>query len=128
METRPDPVNSEINAEPDLEIPMILDDSEEMVVREGIHERIQAEIYHEYKEIAAQAEEMLEIPPEWNEVPDMILEDGDILPENMRPEKSRRDEISRGWRKRRKEDIIRAGKLEHSPTAFWRMQNPERFY
>ena len=87
---------------------MILNDPEEMAVREGIHERIQAEIYHENKERAAQAEEMLEIPPEWNEVPDLILEDGDILPENMRPEKRRRDEISRGWRKRRKEDDIRA--------------------
>ena len=60
----------------------------------GINERIQAEIYHENKERAVQAEEMLEIPPEWNEVPDLILEDGDILPENMRPEKRRRDEIS----------------------------------
>ena len=47
------------------------------------------EIYHENKERAVQAEEMLEIPPEWNEGPDLILEDGDILPENMRPEKRR---------------------------------------
>ena len=94
MERRPDPVNPEITAEPDLEIPMILDDPEEMAVREGIHERIQAEIYHENKERAAQAEEMLEIPPEWNKVPDLILEDADILPENMRPKKRRRDEIS----------------------------------
>ena len=95
METRPDTVNPEITAE----IPMILDDPEEMAVREGIHERIQAEIYHENKERAAQAEEMLEIPPEWNEVPDLIMEDGDILPENMRPDKRRRDEISSGQRK-----------------------------
>ena len=94
METRLDPVNPEITAEPDLEIPMILDDPEEMAVREGIHERIQAEIYNENKEREAQAKEMLEIPPEWNEVPDLIMEDEDILPENMRPEKRRRDEIS----------------------------------
>ena len=35
METRPNPFNPEITAEPDLEIPMILDDPEEMAVREG---------------------------------------------------------------------------------------------
>ena len=73
---------------------MILYDPEEMAVREGIHERIQAEIYHENKERAAQAEEMLDIPLEWNEGKDLILEDGDILSENMRPEKRMRDEVS----------------------------------
>ena len=106
---------------------MILDDPE-MLVREGIHERIQAEIYHKDMERAVQAEETLDIPPEWNEVKDLILDDGDIWSENMRPEKRRRDEISRGWRKRRKEDDIRAGKQEHSPTVSRRMQNPEGFY
>ena len=61
---------------------------------EGIQVRIQAEIQHENRETRAQAEEMLEIPPEWNEVPDLIMEEGDILPENMRPEKWKREEIS----------------------------------
>ena len=107
---------------------MILDDPEEMAVREGIHERIQVEIYHENKEREAQAEEMLDIPPEWNEVKDLILEDRDILSENMRPEKRMRDEISRSRRKRRKEDDIHAGKREHSPTESGWMQNPEGFY
>ena len=73
---------------------MILDNPEEMAMREGIHERIQAEIYHENKEREAQAEEKLDIPQERNEVKDLILEDEDILSENMRPEKSMRDEIS----------------------------------
>ena len=127
METRPDPVNPEITTDLDLEIPMIPEDPEEMAVREGIHERIQAEKYLENKEREAQAEEMLEMPPEWNEVPDLIMEDGDILPENMRPEKQRRDEISQGPKKRRKEDNIRAEKREHSPTVS-RTQNPEGFY
>ena len=107
---------------------MILDDPEEMAVREGIHERIQAEIYHKNKEREAQAEEMLDIPPEWNEVKDLILEDGDIFSENMRPEKRMRDEISQGQRKRRKEDNIHAEKQEHSPTLSCRMGNPEGFY
>ena len=73
---------------------MILDNPEEMAVREGIHERIQAEIYHEDKEREAQAEEMLDRPPEWNEVKDLIWEDGEIFPEGVRPEKRMRDEIS----------------------------------
>ena len=42
-----DPVNPKIIAVPDLEIPMILDGPEEMAAREGTHERIQAEIYHD---------------------------------------------------------------------------------
>ena len=92
METRTYPVNPEITAEPDLEISMILDDPEEMAVREGINERIQVEIYLENKEREAQAEEMLDIPPEYNEVKDLILENGDILSESMRPEKRMRDE------------------------------------
>ena len=45
METRRDPDNLEMTTEPDKEVPMILDNPEEMAVREGIHERIQAEIY-----------------------------------------------------------------------------------
>ena len=123
-----DPVNPEIIAVPDLEVPMIFDGPKEMVMREGIHERIQAEIYHEDRERAFQAKEMLDTPPGWNEVEDLIMDDGDILAENMRPEKSRRDEITRGRRKRRKEDNIRAEKQEHSPTTSRRTQNPEGFY
>ena len=94
METRPDPVNLEITEEPDLEVPMILDDPEEMAVREGIHERIQAEIYHEDKKREVKAEEMLDKPPEWNEVEDLILKDGVTFYKDRRPEKRMRDEIS----------------------------------
>ena len=39
----------ELYPEPDLEIPVIPEDSEEIAVREGIHERIQVEIHHEVK-------------------------------------------------------------------------------
>ena len=98
-----------------------------MAVREGIHERIQAEIYHEDREREVQAEEMLDNPPEWNEVEDLILEDGDIL-EEMRPKKRRRDEISQSRRKQRKEDDILAEKQEHSPTLSRRLRNPVGFY
>ena len=47
------------------------------------------------------------------------------MSENMRPEKSMRDEISRGRKKRRKEDDIRAGKREHSPTVSRKQEEDE---
>ena len=40
----------ELCPEPDLGIPVILEDPEEISVREGIHERIQVEIHLEDKE------------------------------------------------------------------------------
>ena len=43
-----------------------------MAVREGIHERIQEEIYHEDKERETQAEEMLDRLPEWNFYPCIV--------------------------------------------------------
>ena len=73
-----------------------------MALREGIHERMEAEMHHENKEIEARAEEMLEIPMEWNKVSDLMMEEGDILPEDTRPNKRKRDEISQGRRKGRK--------------------------
>ena len=42
--------------------------------REGIHERIQPEILNEDKEVEVAAEEMLEVPLAWNEVPDLMME------------------------------------------------------
>ena len=55
-----------MHLEPDLEIPVISEDPEEIAVRVGIHERIQTEIHHEDKAAEAMAEEMLEVPPKWN--------------------------------------------------------------
>ena len=97
-------------------------------MRAGIHERIQAEMHHGNKEIEARAEEMLEIPPKWKEVLDVMMEEGEILPEDMRPDKQKRVEISRGRRKQMKEDNIRTEKREHSPAISRRVQNPEGFY
>ena len=127
LEASMDAVNLKVMVEPGLEVPMILDDPEEMAVREGIHEIIQTEINHEDREREVQAEEMLDNPPEWNEMEDLVWEGVDIL-EDMRPEKRRRDEISLGRRKRRKEGDIRAEKQEHSPTLSWWLRNPEGFY
>ena len=34
----------------------------------------------------------MEIPQEWKEVPDLMMEEGDILPGDTRPDKRKRDE------------------------------------
>ena len=60
--------------EPYLEIPIISEEPETIAMREGIHERIQAEIQHEDKEAEAMVKEMLDAPPVWNEVPDLMME------------------------------------------------------
>ena len=76
----------------------------------------------------ARAEEMLEVPPQWNEVPDLMMEEEDVLTKATGSIKRRRDEISRGWKKQRKEDNIWLKKQGHSPTVSRRIQNPEGFY
>ena len=67
--------------------------------REGIHERIQLELRNEDKEEVSQSEEMLELPLVWNEVQDLIMDGGDMISEDLRPEKRKREEISRGQRR-----------------------------
>ena len=57
-----------------------------------------------------------------------MIEEGDILPEDTRPDKPKRDEISRGRRKQRREDNIGTEKQEHSPRVSRRIQNTEGFY
>ena len=66
IEPSVDQRNLEIPHKPALEIQIVPEDPEEIAVREGIHKNIQAEIHHEDKEEEARAEEMLEVPPEWN--------------------------------------------------------------
>ena len=58
---------------------MITEDREVIAEREGVHERIQAEIQHKNKEVEVAEEEMLEISPKWNVVPDLIMEDNKEL-------------------------------------------------
>ena len=52
----------------------------------------------------------------------------DVLPKDTGSTKQRRDEISRGRRKQRKEDDIRPEKRGHSPSVSQRVHNPEGFY
>ena len=98
-----------------------------MAEREGIQERIQAEIQNENKETRVQAEEILEIPPEWNKVKDQNMEEGDSLHGDLRPEKHKREEIPRGRRKQRNEEDIPEDKQEHSPNESHRIQHPQGF-
>ena len=49
-----------------LEIPIIPEEPETIAMRGGIHERIQAEIQHEDKEVEAMAEEIFDALPVWN--------------------------------------------------------------
>ena len=74
------------------------------------------------------AEEMLEVPLEWNEVPDLMMEDEDVQPATEGAAKQKMDEVTQGWRKRRKEDDIRPEKHVQSPTVSWRTHNSEGFY
>ena len=71
---------------------------------------------------------MLEVPLEWKKVLDLMMEEENILLEDTGPNKQRRDLISQGRRKRRKEDNIWPEKGGHSPTVSWRIQHPEGFY
>ena len=120
--------NPEIPPEPALKIQIVPEDPEKIAVREGLYKRIHAEIHHKDKEAEARAEEMLEVHPEWNEVPDMMMEDEDVVPEAEESTKQKRDEVAQGRRKRQKEDDIQPEKRGHSPTVSLRAQNPEGFY
>ena len=97
IEPLADQRNPEIPSKPALEIQIIPEDPEDMAMREGIHKRIQAEIRQGNKEEEARVEEMLEVPPEWNDVPDLMMEEEDVLPKATGYTKRRRDEISRVW-------------------------------
>ena len=73
-------------------------------------------------------EEMLEVSPEWNEVPDLMMEDKDILLEAEGYTKRKRDEVAL-WRSTQwKENYIRPQKHLYSPTASRRILNPGGFY
>ena len=65
-------------------------------MREGIHERIQAEIHQGKQGEGSQggAKEMLEVPPEWIEVLVLMMEEEDVLPKATGSTKQRRDEMS----------------------------------
>ena len=75
------PKRPELYPEPDQDIPILPEDPEIIAEREGIHKRIQAEIQQENKEAEVVEEVMFEIPPEWNAVQDLIMEDNEgIIP------------------------------------------------
>ena len=73
-------------------------------------------------------EEMLEVPPEWNEVPDLMMEEEDVRPATKAAVKRKIDKVAQGRRKQRKEDDICPEKNVHLPTVSRRTRNPEGFY
>ena len=112
------PVTSEADIETYLELPIIPEEPETIAAREGINERIQAEIRHEDKEVEAMVvEEMLDAPPAWNKVLALMMETEDSRIISEAATKCKRDEVARGWRKQRREDYIRHEKHEHSPMV-----------
>ena len=74
-------------------------------------------MHHEDKKVEVMAEEMLEAPPAWGEVLDLLMETegGRIILEAAT--KRKRDEVARGRRKLRREEEIGPEKREHSPTV-----------
>ena len=102
---------------PYLEITINPENPEVVAAREVIHERIQVEIQHEDKEAEVLAEERLDAPPAWNEVPDLMMEaeDGMMILKAATKRKREGEEVAWWPRKRQREDEIRAEKCEHSP-------------
>ena len=66
------------------------DTPENIAKREVIHERIQAELRNGDIEKVSQAEEMLELPPLWNKMQDLMMDDGDMMSEDLRLEKRKK--------------------------------------
>ena len=107
---------------------MITEDPEVIAEREGVHKRIQTKIQHEEKEAEMVEAVMLEIPPKWNAVPDLIMEDEEELMITETDTKRKRDKVAQGCRKRRNKDDIRLKKCEHSPMVSRRTRNPGGLY
>ena len=57
-----------------------------------------------------------------------MMDDGDMISEDLRREKRKRDEVAQERRKRRNEDNIRVDKRVHSPTEPRRVNPPQGFY
>ena len=78
-ETRDQPDDQggqELPLKPTQDNPMIIEDQEVIAEREGVHERIQAEIQQGDKEAERGEEVMLETPPAQNAVPDLESDNG----------------------------------------------------
>ena len=79
--------------------------------------REQAEIHHVDKEAETTAEEMLEVPSEWNEVPDLMMEDKDFLPATEGAAKRKIDEVAQDGENGRKKMISTLRNLHIRPEC-----------
>ena len=74
---------------------------------------MRAELRHEAKEAEIQLEESIDAPPQWNELPDLVIK-RDRKEEMLGGlVKHMRNEVSQGGKKQQKEDYIQASKKEH---------------
>ena len=107
-----EPVAKTVNPEitPEVHSDLGLQVPEEMEDIDGIHERIQSELLNQGKEDVSRGEEILELPPAWNKVQDLIMDNKSNSTTNSKPEKQKREEISQGRRKRRYEEDLRGDK------------------
>ena len=71
---------------------------------------------------------MSEVPPEWNEVSDLMMEDEGVQPATEEAAERKIDKVAQGRRKWQKEHDIRPKKRANSPTVSQRTQNSEGFY
>ena len=83
---------SELYHEPDQDITILPEDPEMIAEREGMHKKLQAKIQHKDKEVEVATEE--EIPPEWNAIPDLIMENQDDIMITEADTKHKRDEVA----------------------------------
>ena len=115
----------ELYPEPDLDIPILPEDPEVIAEREGIHKRIQSEIQHQDKEAEVAVEEMLEVPPEWNEVADLMMEDEASM---MITEAATKGKKLEGGGKGRRKMISDQRNVNILPRYLGEHENPAGFY
>ena len=60
---------------------------------------------------------MLEVPLEWIEFPDLMMEDEDVPPATKATVKRKIDDVAQGWRRWQKKDDISPEKRAHSPQC-----------
>ena len=88
-------------------MPRLPEDPKVVSTREGVHNRIQAEMYHNAKEAEALVEEQLEALPGWNKVPNVMMETREEDGITDAATKRKREEVAQICRKWQKEDDIR---------------------
>ena len=89
---------------------------------------VQSSHYIQYTEFSlSTVYRVQEASPEWNKVPDLMMETGEEEGIIDAATKMKRKEVAQGHRKRWKEDDIRAEKRKHLPSVQKRTRKPAGF-